>query len=309
MSKGRRLSVIDLGTNTFHLLLVEVRDGGWTFLFRKRIFVNLAEDSIDHIGDAAWSRGMAALAEFALLIRQYDIENVRAVGTEALRRADNAVTFLREVKDRFSLEVQVVDGDQEAAWIAAGVMAAMADQKGTYLVMDIGGGSVEFILIQHGNIRFSQSYPIGVAVLYERFHDTEPISQQALSAMDAFLTSQLRDLLNLLEQYPDCALVGASGTFEVIEAIVSEHPGSAPISMFQPAAFQPIYQRLLGQDLAARLADPAIPPSRARYLVVAMHLVAFVLNRVHNDLAFISAYAMKEGIITEMIENLDKAKQ
>ncbi|MDX1409019.1 MAG: hypothetical protein R3330_12815, partial [Saprospiraceae bacterium] len=122
-------------------------------------------------------------------------------------------------------------------------------------------------------------------------------------SMSTFLQEALADVLHLLQSRPGCALVGASGTFEVIDTIVSGELAAAPYSMFRAEEFYPMYRLMLRQDLEQRLANPAIPPSRARYIVVAMYLVAFILERVDHPVSCISAYAMKEGIILEMMDN------
>ncbi|MDX1410302.1 MAG: hypothetical protein R3330_19260, partial [Saprospiraceae bacterium] len=125
MSRTARLGVIDLGTNTFHLLLVEANEEDWQFLYRKRIFVNLAEIGIEQISQQAMDRGLDALREFKTAINSHGVHQVRVVGTAALRRAHNAADFLERVKTQTGFDVQVISGDQEAAWIARGVLSAV----------------------------------------------------------------------------------------------------------------------------------------------------------------------------------------
>lgn len=302
---GPRLAIIDLGTNTFHLLIIEKAGAGWSELFRKRVFVNLAEDGIEHIGAAAFARARSTMTMFAETIIDQQVDNIKAIGTAALRTASNARELCRQITAETGITVEVIDGDQEAYWIKHGVRAAIPRRAHPLLIMDIGGGSVEFILENEGRTVYSDSLPIGVGVLYDLFHDSEPISPEALRAIDVHLGQTLSGLIKTLEDYPDTVLVGASGTFEVIHDIVHGAPAIGPMSIAHRHAFEQIYRTIIPMTLEQRLADPQIPEARAQYIVVALHLAHFVLQLVRTDLLYLSNYALKEGIAVEWLENLD----
>lgn len=304
---GQRLSIIDLGTNTFHLLTVEIiREGVWTTLDRERIFVNLASEGIEWISDAAMSRGLATMERFKGRIVNHEAGTVIAVGTAALRTARNAGTFLDKVKEKTGIGVQVIPGDREADLIAKGVLAALPLMGRPILIMDIGGGSVEMILAHHGNVLFARSYPIGVAVLYGQFHSEEPLAPESLEKLDIHLDHIFTDLQDLLLAFPDTVLVGASGTFEVVESILDpqQDPEILPYSSAKPGDFRPIYKEIVSLTLDERLKHPDIPESRAQYIVVAVHLIEYMLRRVSQDVFYISNYAMKEGLVVEECERV-----
>lgn len=295
-----RISVIDLGTNTFHLLTVEVLGKGvWKTLDRERVFVNLASEGIREISDAAMLRGLETMRRFRERVDLFQSEQVIAVGTAALRTATNARKFTDKVTEETGIPVEIIDGDKEADLIAKGVLTALPDMERPVLIMDIGGGSVEMILALRGRVVFARSYPIGVAVLYGDFHSEEPIARASLDKLDAFLGKEMSDLHDALSQYPDTVLVGASGTFEVVESILDPHHGDdvPPFSSAKPADFYPIYNEIVSLTLDERLAHPDIPDSRAQYIVVAVHLIEYVLRYVSKDVFYISAYAMKEGLV------------
>ncbi|MBL7775172.1 MAG: guanosine-5'-triphosphate,3'-diphosphate pyrophosphatase, partial [Saprospiraceae bacterium] len=144
-------AVIDLGTNTFHLLIAE-RDpaGAWSALHRDRLFVRLAESGIHHIGPAAYARGLEALLRFRQQLDRHAIapETVLAYGTAALRTAANASDFLAELRRQTGIRAEVIDGHREAQLIFQGVRQAVPFPDNRVLVMDIGGGSVELILAE-----------------------------------------------------------------------------------------------------------------------------------------------------------------
>lgn len=303
-----RLAIIDLGTNTFHLLVIEASDRQWHTLYKERVFVNLAESGIQHIGDAPWRRGLSTMVHFKEMMTQHRVEESKAVGTAALRSADNARAFIDMVREVTGIQVEIISGDEEARLIALGVQAAIPTTDTAQLIMDIGGGSVEFILVVQGSTVLSKSYPVGVAVLYERFHHSEPISAQELRSLDRFLAKSMDDLLEVLKSHPRCVLVGASGTFEVVDRILHPSEEDSEYSSFAHVQFDDIYRQIAGLDLPRRLAHPDIPDSRARYIVVAVHLIAFVLEKLQGPDALISNYAMKEGLAVQWLRNLGISK-
>jgi exopolyphosphatase/guanosine-5'-triphosphate,3'-diphosphate pyrophosphatase len=205
------------------------------------------------------------------------------------------------VKQSTSIAVEVISGEREADLIAKGVLAALPDMDTPILIMDIGGGSVEMILMHHDKVLFRSSSPVGVAVLYEQFHHEEPISKISIERLNRHLETTFAELLARLESLHDTVLVGASGTFEVVESILVPHKeeDARPYSTAESDDFIPIYNAITGMDLAARLVHPAIPESRAKYIVVAVHLIQFILTRLGSNIFYTSTYAMKEGIIVE----------
>jgi exopolyphosphatase/guanosine-5'-triphosphate,3'-diphosphate pyrophosphatase len=216
-------AVIDLGTNTFHLLIVAPDEQlGFREVFRERRFIKLAEGGIEYLSDAAVQRGLEALVDFKSELDRHQVVEVRAIGTAALRTARNGSAFIELVKDTTGIQIELIDGSEEARLIHLGV--ALATPLGTErgLIMDIGGGSVEFIIADVEKVYWAQSFPVGVAVLYERFHKNEPISEAEQMALKAFLKEQLRPLGNALDRYPCQDLLGASGTFDVLEDILVE---------------------------------------------------------------------------------------
>ena len=164
-----KFGVIDLGTNTFHLLIAEVDQNSIKEIYRERIFVKLAEKGIHKIGDAAFERATNAIAKFKIILDQHHVDKVRAIGTAGLRTASNSQSFIQLIKNKYNLDIAVISGDEEAHLIHKGVMNAIGSLRTTSLIMDIGGGSVEFIICDNEKIYWAQSFKIGVAVLFNQF--------------------------------------------------------------------------------------------------------------------------------------------
>ena len=170
-----KYAVIDLGRNTFHLLIIDSSTNDLSNeIYRERIFVKLAEDGIGKIGKNAYQRGLQALQHFQKIITKHQVKKVNAFGTAALRTASNGKDFVQEVQSKIGLTIQLIPGSEEARLIHLGVTQAveMDDEKG--LIMDIGGGSVEFIIADKNKVFWAKSFPIGVAVLHNIFHEKEP---------------------------------------------------------------------------------------------------------------------------------------
>ena len=297
-----KYAVIDLGTNTFHLLIVEAGPSGELLeLDRERRFVKLAEEGIHRIGEAAWARGVEAIEHFTAVLRTNQVEKVRAFGTAALRTAANGPDFVREIKARTGIEVTMIPGEEEARLIHLGVMQAVPAFSGRSLIMDIGGGSVEFILADDREVFWAESFPIGVAVLYKDFHRSDPISALEMEAVREHLSNVLVPLREAMQRYPAEVLIGASGTFDVLEDVLAPEKPFPDYGRFPVSGFYPFFRKLLPTTVAGRLALPEVPPERADMIIVALILVEYVLNLAPFREIVVSHYAMKEGMLVELM--------
>lgn len=298
------IGVIDLGTNTFHILIAKKEDGGWKEVFRKRIFVELGEEGITTIGARALTRAFDALSAFKKILREKKIEHIQANGTAALRTATNGPAFLKKIKEELNIDISLIDGQTEASLIYRGVRQAIDHWTEPGLIMDIGGGSVEFIIGDAKAIYWSQSFPVGVAVLYQRFHKNDPISDEELKSIRSFFEITFQPLLRKLQDIPCKSLIGASGTFDVLEKLIAVQKPNASSAVFKSEAFHPVFKKLLSSSLAERLNWPNIPEQRATLIIVALVLIDYILSIHPFEEVQISKYAMKEGMIDQLLEKL-----
>jgi exopolyphosphatase/guanosine-5'-triphosphate,3'-diphosphate pyrophosphatase len=296
----RKVAVIDLGTNTFHLLIVELQVEGFRELYRERRFIKLAEEGIETIGDAAFARALAAITAYAKKVAEMDVAEVQAFGTAALRTAANGPQLMQEIKEKTGISIQLIDGDKEASLIHQGVIQVVPMRKEPMMIMDIGGGSVEFIIADQEQVHWAQSFPIGVAVLYKRFHQTDPISSQQKIDLYHFLDQTLKPLKTALKEHPVQELVGASGTFDVLENMVTEKKPCPHCAEIDTDRLRLVTGYIVASDLATRTAMDKMPPERADLIVVALLLIDYVCKLAGIQKIYVSAYAMKEGMIAEM---------
>ena len=162
----KHVAIIDLGTNTFHLLITEINGTvGPGNICKKTIPVKLGHNGINQgvIHADAFLRGIKALENFHQLIIQHGVKQVKAMATAAIRNASNGDEFIAEVKKKTGIKIEMIDGETEARLIYAGVREAVKLGTETGLIMDIGGGSVEFIICNSTKIFWKRSFPLGAA--------------------------------------------------------------------------------------------------------------------------------------------------
>lgn len=296
-------AVIDLGTNTFHLLIARrYEEGQIEDVYRERRFVRLAENGIEAIGPAPYQRALRTLKDYRRIIDEHGIPaaQVLAFGTAAMRTASNGQALMQEVAEKIGLNIRLIDGDEEARLIHQGVSLAVPPSAAYQLIMDIGGGSVEFIIANRRGVQWARSFPVGVAVLFRDFHRTEPIAAAEVEHLQAFLREALSPVRTALQAQPCKDLVGSSGTFDILEQFLGpqrkqQHYAEVPVE-----AFLPFYQEIRAMDKTQRHQLPNMPKTRAEMLVVALVLVDVVMDMAGTERLIVSDYAMKEGMIREM---------
>ena len=304
IENNQNYAVLDLGTNTFHLLIVQKYKSGWNEIYRNRVFVNIAEEGIRTIGANCYKRGIETIEAFHAKLREFKVEQVKVFGTAALRTASNGPAFQAEVKLKTRISIEIIDGQREAQLIAKGTKAIVNMTVGNYLIMDIGGGSVEFILVQNNQQTYIQSFPVGITALYNQFTHGEPISIEEEVSINNFLSKQLAPLEQKIKHLKIEGLVGASGSYEVLEKILSGEINQTKSNKFEIEDILEQINKITKHDLPTRLQNQNIPDQRAKLIVVAFLLMKFVINLSTVKLMIISPYALKEGALIELM-NLD----
>ncbi|MFZ4427204.1 MAG: phosphatase [Saprospiraceae bacterium] len=295
------IAVIDVGTNTFHLLIATPRPGErFEEVLRERRFVKLAQDGIHHIGPAPYQRALDTMRDFRQMIDAHGVKSMQAFGTAALRTASNGAELCQDILQQTDIAVKIISGEEEAAYILRAVRLALPFGDEPRLVMDIGGGSVEFLIANRTEVFWMQSFPIGVAVLYRNFHRNEPISHAETAALNAYLEAELAPLREALDRFPVADLIGVAGTFDVLENLLDCLPLSSTSSRLSLTRFPELLQTIVSAPIGERLRMAGIPRYRADMIVVAMLLIRFVLSLYPFGNLLVSRFDLKEGILAEM---------
>lgn len=304
-----KIAAIDLGTNTFHLLISEATEQSYRALTSKRVYVKLRDGGLQtrSITPAAQQRALEAMRIFKKLMDEYEVKHVRAVATSAMRNANNAATLLQTIQDQTGIAVEVISGTQEAAFTYRGVKEAVQFNQDIALIMDIGGGSVEFILCNAQKALWDQSFDIGAQRLLDTFHRHDPILPQELRRLEQYLEEKLSPLFEAIAPYQPNRLIGTSGAFETLLAMYKAKEqlpvhGQAPAQDLPLHHFEQLYQDIRYKSYQERLQVPGLFNKRVDMIVVSSTLIRFVLSKTNIPRITVSTYAIKEGLFFTTLE-------
>lgn len=305
-----RIAVIDLGTNTFNLLIVEIDpDKNYQLVFQTKISVKLGEGGINKgfIAPVPFDRGINALKTHKQTIEKYNVEKVVAIATSAIRGASNGSEFVARANEECNIDVQVISGDKEAETIYYGVRNAVKMYDEPSLIIDIGGGSTEFIIANKNQIFWKQSFLLGVARLLELFNPSDPITDKEKHALLNYLKKELQPLFEAVKKYPLTELIGSSGSFDSIAEMVA-HRFYTPTIFDGKTEFEfnlndcaAVHETILNSTTAERLRMKGLTAMRVDMIVISSILVQFILKSFAIPKMRHSAYSLKEGVLFEII--------
>lgn len=298
-------AIIDLGTNTFHLLIAEIKNGVLCESYKMEIPVKIGKGGI-HQGKLtaeAFERGMLALGQFSNTIFSFQINKVTAFATSAIRNAANGQEFIQMAFDRFGISISAISGEEEAKLIFLGVSKSFKLPDENVLVMDIGGGSVEFILAKNEQILFKQSFEIGAARLLEKFNPSNPISTEEIKLIEQYLAEMLDPLFNIIYENPVRKLVGSAGSFETLVDIILKDFQTIPVAKSKHAhsipknLFEIFHALIIGSTQEQRNKLRGLVDFRVDMIVMASVLMNYCVESFQIEEIIASNYSLKEGIL------------
>jgi exopolyphosphatase/guanosine-5'-triphosphate,3'-diphosphate pyrophosphatase len=306
---SKRVAVIDLGTNTFHLLIAESAPDEYNEIIHEQVAVKLGEGGINQgvIQPAAFERGIKAMQDFKELISKHHVGQVKALATSALRNAANGQQFIDMVKNQTGVVVEAIDGNTEAKYIYKGIKAAGCLSKKNSLIMDIGGGSVEFIICNKEEIKWKQSFEIGAARLMEIFHHRNPIAPESITALNLYLEDALKSLFVTASNYPIQNIIGSSGVFESYAGLIESDKGKlfnlkeTKNYTFDKDELLALIEKLILSTHQERAGNKEILPIRVDMIVTASILTRFVIEKLEIDKVVMSTNSLREGVLAEMM--------
>ncbi len=305
-----RVAVIDLGTNTFNLVVAETGpDQRYSIIYNEKIPVKLGEGGINKgfIAEAAFARGLEAIRNYAGVIQSLGTDRTLAFATSAVRNAANGKAFADAVAAETGITIEIISGSREAEYIYTGVKQAVQLHTVPSLIMDIGGGSTEFIIADVNGIHWKHSFEVGAARLLDQFSPSDPLSDAEHKSISDFLTTALQPLFDAVKQFPVHELIGASGSFDSLAEMVAwEFHTPADIEGISDYSFdlnevKIIHNRLLHSTKAERCQMPGLIAMRVDMIVVSTLLVETVLKQLNLTKMRLSTYALKEGALWETI--------
>ncbi|TVQ83552.1 MAG: phosphatase [Bacteroidetes bacterium] len=301
-------AIIDCGTNTFNLLIADFNvHGDYKILLNTKKSVKLAEGGLpqNKIAPKPFDRGIKTFTEFTKTAKKYKAEVIQAFGTSALRSSLNGPDFVKKVMEKTGIMIQVLNGDTEAQYIYKGVNLALEDTGKPVLIMDIGGGSTEFIIAKDKQVAWKRSFDLGAAKLIEDFGLSDPITQEEEKKLKDHFRETLIPLSSHLKKNPVDTLIGCSGSFEsladMINADKGENPPQANFYTFDNGDFKRMHQILLESTEQERREMPGLVEYRVDTIVLASIFIRYVKKRFKIEEMSYSSFALKEGVLADLI--------
>lgn len=307
--KRDTVAVMDLGTNTFHLLIARGNATEPEELYHTTVPVRLGEGGINNgvIQPAAYKRGVDTMILFNDQIKKFKAGHVSAIATSALRSAANGYNFIEEVKTKTGIEIKTITGDREAKYIYEGVKAGKCLSKHNSLILDIGGGSVEFILGNEDKIIWKQSFEIGAARMLDKFHKIDPIPPASILDMNTYLEQTLPIFFEAAKDVSIANIIGSSGAFETFAEVIELQKGNEfelkknRKYKFDPLEFINITDWLISSSHHERETTKGIIPIRVDMIVSASLITRFVMKKLGINDVIMSTYSLKEGVLAEAL--------
>ena len=299
-----RLAALDLGSNSFHVLVADVSRGG-------RLEVVDRDKRMPRIGEIIFRTGeisagarkdaLRALADLMPLVERTRPDSVHAVATSAIREARNGAAFVAEVKARFGLPVRVISGDEEARLSYAGARARLGRDVGRATLFDLGGGSLEVVVGDGDRILRTASAPLGVLRAVVERPLSAPATGAELRALEQWARRTIATFLQPIDGIDAGDVILCAGTARAVRSVAramqiipAEGAGSDRISRY---TLRHIIDRLAPRTLAARRQTPGLDPGRADLIVHGAMLLDALMASVGVDDAIVCRTALREGLI------------
>lgn len=294
-------AAIDIGTNTAHLLIGEVASGKIEkIIYKKRFYTFLGDDGLEQISTAAIKRLLDALTYFKQVIEDFSCKHIQVIATEGLRAASNGQKIYDQIIELYGWSISIISGIKESELIYDGVLQAIDLSHDRYVIMDIGGGSVEFIVTEHGKKVFNASYPVGISRLYKKFHSNEPLQTLDIQRMVDFLDSQLLSLWDFLgADRNEYKLIGCAGTFEIFLDKNMLEDNEVSHRTVMTSKLTGLLKEVHTMNLEERHLVKDLPNERAKYIVVALLLIEYITKKLNCTSFDVCKYALKEGVLVQ----------
>lgn len=299
---SQRVGIIDCGTNTFNLLIAEPSpEGKLQVLFKNKIPVKLAPSvTTGIIGKNRFARGIDALFVHKNTLTNMGVTRIFAFATSAIRDSPNGAEFVESAKSLVGIDLKVISGEEEAELIHKGVAQTIPEEFGRFAIMDIGGGSVEFIIGSKHELLWLQSLKLGVSQLKGQIQPNDPIGKDQIEELKKLILDQTKAVISKFKEYDVKIIVGSSGSFDSIEKMIEasadlETPGSLDFSELPLPEIKKLYANLIPSTLAERMNMKGLIPMRADMIVLAMVLINEVSELAGIEKIYHSEYALKEG--------------
>jgi exopolyphosphatase/guanosine-5'-triphosphate,3'-diphosphate pyrophosphatase len=299
-----RLAAIDVGSNSLHMVVAQAdADGSLTTLWRMKEMVGLGRISFPsrRLSFEAMERATATLRRFAQAARARGAEKVLAVATSAVREAENGGDFLRRTRRELGIAVKVVSAKDEARLIYLGVRHAIDLGNKPHFILDIGGGSVEFIVADNSKPLFLESRKLGAARMTAQFVSTDPISPADLKALAAHYDKELTPICEAVLALKPVAAIGTSGTMENLAAMCAALEKKDVVATIERDALSRLLTKLIESRAKDRATMTGLDDQRKDQIIAGAMLVSELMRRLNLNEIRLCKSALREGILMDYL--------
>lgn len=308
---GRKLAAIDIGTNSFHLVVVEITNSGnFEIIDSVKEVIRLGEGSsgdIKFITEESIQRAINGLNKFVGIAKSHNAE-IKAVATSAVRESTNKIEVIKKIYKESGIKIDVISGIEEGRLIYLGVLQAVPVYDKRVLCIDIGGGSTEFVLGYKGKILYANSLKLGAVRMTKKFFSQGIVTQDAIARCVEWVEGVLYPVVRELNQYKIDMVVGSSGTIMAAGLMIKAmEEGSISTAIlnnykFNKKSLLKISKQILeSKTTSQRKKIKGLDPKRADIIPAGMIILSTIFKEFNISQMTISGYALREGIIFDTL--------
>jgi exopolyphosphatase/guanosine-5'-triphosphate,3'-diphosphate pyrophosphatase len=309
-----RLAAIDVGSNSVHLLIADVsRDGHLEVIDRVKEMVRLGRRSFTTgvLGEEAMELAVRVLAHFRRIVEMRHVDCMRAVATSAVREARNRSQFIARIRSETGVSVEVVSGREEARLIYHAAQHALGLEGGPHLLVDLGGGSLELVLVRNRQASWMKSARLGAARMAEHFLLSDPPTSAQCERLLKHFEMEIGEQMRAARRSGVMRAIGTSGTINTLVAMAratrGEELGSLHGSSASAAEIARLCRKIITSNTASRLGLPGIDAKRVDQLPAAAMLADFVLRHSGANELVACLWALREGMLLELAEATERS--
>jgi exopolyphosphatase/guanosine-5'-triphosphate,3'-diphosphate pyrophosphatase len=305
-------AAIDIGSNTFRLLIAEIKNNRAEDICYKRSITRLGTgiEQTGRLSDTNSDTSLAVLREFSSLISSYRVQHVKAVATSALREASDADIFIQRVLAETGITIEVISGEKEAELTLRGILLSLPEDSSpsnqSFLIIDMGGGSTEWIFYKTPYCLDKGSIPIGVIKLYGKCIKTDPVSQSDVSNLNNEITPHIHALAKEVSSSIDAKtlLIGTAGTFTTLAAIDLELDSYSREKInchrLSLSTLFKIRDNLFSLTLEKRKTVRGLEPERADLIIPGIQFTIKLMDLLQFHKLIVSDYGLLEGVLLDI---------
>ncbi len=308
----KTLAAIDIGTNSFHLVIAKVNENGiQNILVKEKEVVRLGKSSTDmkYIGKDSMERAIQTLKRFNLLCNSFG-SPIRAVATSATREAINKDEFIKRVFEETGIRIEVVSGLEEARLIYLGIIQALPVFDEKILMIDIGGGSTEILVGEKGNVLYSNSIKLGAVRLTEKFFRDERIRDENIKDARIFTRGMLNHTAKEISAYDYNTVIGTSGTLVNLGMIIQAEKNGINSQEFifngfkytDEEVYKTVKKIIKAGNINSVKKIQGLDAARADIITAGAVIAEQIFSELKIKKITLSSYALREGILLDTID-------